>query len=79
MHIYQYGLICNIVGSIIVCIWGLPNTYYAKDGGTFPTMGVNKEAGLKYNKRKKAKAYLGMILLIIGFGLELYDSFNQPK
>lgn len=77
MNLSQLGLILNIIGTIIIAIWGLPNWYYSQTGATFVTMSVNVEEGKKYNRRRKVKAYLGLVLLGIGFLCQLADSFRH--
>jgi hypothetical protein len=75
MNLNQWGIVANIAGTIIIAIWGLPNWYYADDGGTFVTMKINVPEGKRYNKRRKVKAYLGLTVLGIGFVLQLIASF----
>jgi hypothetical protein len=77
MTLNQCGLICNMLGTLIIAYWGLPNWYYSEKGGTFVTMFEGSKEGIKYNKSRKFKAYLGLALLFIGFVLEFADSFIQ--
>jgi hypothetical protein len=75
MTLNQCGLVCNMIGTLIIAYWGLPNWYYSEDGGSFVTRNAGSEKGVKYNKSRKLKAYLGLALLFIGFVLEFADSF----
>jgi hypothetical protein len=77
MTLNQCGLICNMLGTLIIAYWGLPNWYYSEDGASFVTRNAGNPKGIKYNKSRKFKAYLGLALLFIGFVLEFADSFIQ--
>jgi hypothetical protein len=78
MNLNQFGLVCNMIGTLIIAYWGLPNWYYSEKGGKYFTMFEGNQEGIKYNKRRKLKAYIGLFLLFIGFVFEFADSFKKP-
>jgi hypothetical protein len=70
MNLNQYGLICNIIGTIIIAFWGLPNWYYSPDGGQIVTRFAGNPKAISYNKRKKILAWIGILLVLAGFLLQ---------
>ncbi len=78
MTFNQWGLILNAVGSLILCIYGLPNNYFSKSGSSvlnIITANDNLEENKKYNKGRKMKAYVGIFLLFFGFLLQFFATF----
>lgn len=77
MTLNQYGLIFNISVTIIIAFCGLPNSYYSHDGGKYLTMYSGSPRGKRYNKIKKAIAWIGILLIIAGFVLQFADSLKN--
>ena len=77
MDLVSIGLVLDIVGVILLFFYGLPNNIPAPSSGTvivWPGGEANeseKEEYRKELKKYKRLSRLGIILLLVGFGLQL--------
>jgi hypothetical protein len=78
MNILQYGLILNIIGTILIFLCGFPSKIEeSKSSGLLSIGDVDEEEYKKRtqtNKRIKFGGYLGISFLIIGFILQFIDT-----
>jgi hypothetical protein len=77
MTLNQIGLILNIIGTIMICIYGLPNNYDDESGSQYLTYGTNKEyanGAKKKNRRRKKLAWASILVLFIGFIFQFIDT-----
>lgn len=76
MNYSQIGLILDIIGVLILFVFGLPSKF--KDGTEqfkFPKNDYN-DYREKYNKAIKFMAQLGLLFLIAGFILQFIGSYH---
>lgn len=74
----QLGLVCDIIGAILLFKYGLP-TKYQETAGSFLVDAASEEDERNVsenNKMIKRRAYMGVILLIAGFVLQLTGNFR---
>lgn len=68
------GLVCDIVGAVLLWLYGLSEQIDRTGATTFATEDVDTEAPARA-KRYDKYARLGLALLVIGFVLQLISNF----
>jgi hypothetical protein len=71
MTLTFWGLICDMIGVILLLIFGFPKGLAITDGQK--GLAIN-EADPKREKIMKRMGYVGIILVLVGFSLMLGDS-----
>lgn len=68
------GICFNLVGTIIIAIFGLPQKNYVTNGIQSLGIGVNKDLAAsetRLYRRHLLKAYTGLALIFLGFLLQM--------
>ena len=80
LTILQLGLILNIIGTILIFLYGFPskiNLENSKGSIIYSELDYDEnQKRLKNNKRIKFGGYCGIFLLFIGFIFQYFDTIK---
>jgi hypothetical protein len=75
MNINIIGLVLNVLGALLIFVFGSPFSFTNPDYGIAYKNPSGKEIRIK--KISRFFSYLGMFLIIVGFSLQLFSLKNK--
>lgn len=71
-----FGLLANIVGAVMLAVWGLPQPDFAEDRGLSVGPVPNVDEVRRQKRRHLVLSWCGVGMLVLGFVLQLVGSWT---